>query len=269
MVKAKLAVRTVIKEEPVCGFCNTGDHQHCPSATRGMGPKMGAKVWLCGCPFANCGGKIVRCLECKNEAEGDIDPALRMCLDQLGCQARVTARLDSNPHVQDTQRFKETAMARVAATKTAAAATPRVAKEKKSGVCLVTGEATSGGLFKPGMDARYVSERVAEVINKEVTVVEQRKRIKADGVSEALQAKFEKNLGLAKDRVTKAKEEAKAAPAKKTAAPVAKKAAPAAPKETAAQRRKRLAAEEAAAAETEDEEVEDEDEDEEEDGDDF
>lgn len=160
--------------------------------------------------------------------------------------------MKANPAYQIIDEIEETKMARVAA-KTAEKA-PRAAAAPKTGVCLVTGEPTKGGLFKPGMDARYVSDRVKEVMDREVGVVAQRKRLKADGVSEALQAKFEKQLGIAQEKASKAKEDAKA-PAAPVKAAAAKKAAPA-KKETAAQRKRREAAE-AAAAEAEDADDED------------
>lgn len=82
----------------------------------------------------------------------------------------------------------------------------KVAKTKEPTYCLVTGEPTKGGLFKPGMDARYVSERVTEVINGKFSAkAEQtaRAKMKKDGVSEKLVAKFDKSLGLAREKQEK------------------------------------------------------------------
>lgn len=106
------------------------------------------------------------------------------------------------------------------ATAVAAKKAERAPKTPRTGTCLVTGLPTKGGLFLPGMDARYVSDLIKSVVAKEVTVPQARKQMKEDGVSDALQAKFEKNLGIARDKAAAEK----AAPAKK-AAPAAKKAA--------------------------------------------
>lgn len=88
----------------------------------------------------------------------------------------------------------------------------KVAKTKEPTFCLVTGDPTKGGLFKPGMDARYVSERVIEVENAKFSAKAldaARSRMKKDGVSETLVGKFNKSVGLAKDRA-EAKATAKA-----------------------------------------------------------
>jgi hypothetical protein len=92
----------------------------------------------------------------------------------------------------------------------AEAAATKEKKEKvaKTGTCLVTGKETKGGLFAPGMDAKYVSLRVAEVEEKNFTKTAEQealKKMKADGTSEKLQAKFTKAVGLAKDRADKRK----------------------------------------------------------------
>jgi hypothetical protein len=247
---AVLATKPAKREEtPVkCGFCLTGSCEQCPGATRGMQRPI-PKIWVCACTSCNGGSKL-RCLDCKSATPGEVSPLTWDCYDRDACNTRRTAKLKANPAYQIIDDIEEgRKMARVAAGKTAEKAT-RAPAAPKVGTCLVTGEPTKGGLFKPGMDARYVSERVAEVLAREVGKVAQRKRIKADGVSDALQAKFEKALTLAEEKAERAKEAAKAKPAP------AKKAA-AAPKETAAQKRKREAAEAAAAAEADDEGDED------------
>lgn len=93
--------------------------------------------------------------------------------------------------------------------KTEQAKTEKAAKTPKVGKCLVTGEPTKGGLFKPGMDAKYVSLRVAEVMEKKATKAQALKRMKDDGTSPTLQAKFEKNLGIAQDKAEKSAQAAK------------------------------------------------------------
>lgn len=77
------------------------------------------------------------------------------------------------------------------------------AKVEKTGTCLVTGKPTKGGLFAPGQDAKYVSLRVADVEAANFTKKaqdEQLAKMKKDGTSEKLQAKFLKAVGLAKGR---------------------------------------------------------------------
>lgn len=89
--------------------------------------------------------------------------------------------------------------------------------EKEPTFCLVTGEPTKGGLFKPGMDARYVSNHVEAVMAKSQTEAQARKQMKSDGVSEKLIAKFDKQIGIARERA-EAKAEAAAAKDKKAKA---------------------------------------------------
>lgn len=76
------------------------------------------------------------------------------------------------------------------------------------------GDQTKGGKFLPGHDARYVSERVSAIFtsgkHSAKAEKDQRAKIKKDGVSDALVAKFEKSLGLAVEKENK-KAEAKAA----------------------------------------------------------
>jgi hypothetical protein len=102
--------------------------------------------------------------------------------------------------------------------KTEKATAKTAAKTPKVGKCLVTGQPTKGGLFLPGMDARYCSERVADVMEGRATKAQALTKMKEDGTSATLQEKFEKNLGIAKEKADK-----KAAAAKEKEA--AKKAA--------------------------------------------
>lgn len=99
-------------------------------------------------------------------------------------------------------------------TRAAVAKTP-----KELTLCLVTGRPTRGGRFAPGMDARYVSDRVKEVVNKEATLVQTRKRILEETGSTKLVEKFEKTLELAKARVVRAKAIEAAAKARRPSAP--------------------------------------------------
>jgi len=198
----------------LCGFCTTGHHQYCPRAVRN-GDLAPAKISTCDCKKPGCGDQVLRCLECKSEAQEDIDPDNWRCLDQNACRARIDARLDASPVIQKIRRAQK--MARIENEKVAKTATAK--KTAKVGKCLVTGKPTKGGKFLPGMDARYVSLRVAETLDGSTTEAAARKRIKDETDSDALVAKFEKSLRLSKEKAAKkvAADKEKAA-AKKAAA---------------------------------------------------
>ena len=175
-----------------CGFCNTGTCSRCPGGTR-----SGTKgVRICPCEQTErCGAK--RCLKCNNRrADEVLDDWL--CSSTTECEKRIQSRLDADPQHQNLIRIKEKAM-----TDTATEKANKPAKVEKVGTCLVTGKPTKGGLFAPGQDAKYVSLRVADVEAANFTQkaeAEQLKKMKADGTSEKLQAKFTKAVGLAKSR---------------------------------------------------------------------
>jgi hypothetical protein len=154
---------------------------------------------------------VKRCLKCYNRKGNEVGPNW-LCLSITECDGRVQERLAADPQYQAIMKAKENGkMAEAAATK------ERKEKVVKVGKCLVTGKETKGGLFAPGMDAKYVSLKVAEVEEKNFTKTAQEaalKQMKADGTSEKLQAKFVKAVGLAKDRA----DAKKAAEADKAAA---------------------------------------------------
>jgi colicin import membrane protein len=148
-----------------------------------------------------------------------VDPDTWTCFDAEGCRALIETRRANNPFLAQLREIKEkTEMAKIEENKAKA---EKAEKAKEPTFCLVTGEPTKGGLFKPGMDARYVSMRVAEVVEANFTKkaeAEARATLKKDGVSEKLVAKFDKSLGLAKDKAEKraaAEAEKKAAKAEK------------------------------------------------------
>lgn len=212
------------EQDVTCNFCKGDRHQYCPRAVANTARPR--KIWPCGCREESCGGgSVLRCLECKTETPGDVNPTTWSCLDPVACETRVQKRLDANPAYRTAIEYKERNImakatvlggaAKAAAAKKAAA--PKTPKAQT--FCLVTGEATSGGLFKPGMDARYVATLVNEVVvDKSKTITEARKQLKEDGVSPALTAKFEKAVILRRESLAKAKTEPTKAPAKKTVA---------------------------------------------------
>lgn len=194
-----------------CGFCATGNHSRCPGGTR-----SGRKgVRICPCEVeARCGQK--RCLKCNNRRASQLDDNW-LCTSGSECEGRIRERLEADPQYQAMIKARERAnMATATETKA------KREKVEKTGTCLVTGKPTKGGLFAPGQDAKYVSLRVADVEAAGFTKKaeqEQLKRMKDDGTSEKLQAKFTKAVGLAKDRAEKrAQAEKDKAAAKKAAA---------------------------------------------------
>lgn len=177
----------------VCGFCASGKHSLCYRAL--INGNKG--VYLCPCAEPKCGGKILSCINCK-KVHDDVTPGTRLCVDRTACEARVTTKRDADPGYQKILMIKE--INKMA--KTEEAKVKREAKPK-TGVCKCGCEGTTkGGNFLPGHDARFVSEQVGFVTSKTKTEATARKEIGA--ISEALQAKFDKSLGLARDKAEKA-----------------------------------------------------------------
>lgn len=193
----------------VCGFCATGSHDRCA-----VGTLQGNRTTIhpCLCSQDGCEKGRRKCVKCGNRATDEVDPKTWECFDVDHCRGNVEARREANPlNAELREAYRSANMAKIEnaekkATKEKAAKAPTY--------CLVTGEETKGGLFKPGMDARYVSNMVEAVTSKNRTEVQARKQMKDDGVSEKLIAKFEKSLDLAKAKA----EAAKTAKAEKAAA---------------------------------------------------
>lgn len=189
----------------LCGWCADSIHDGCKVVIR-VRVASGTRLWFCACP--ECQGKADQpwCLSCR--ATGDVDPVAWSCRDQVACKSRVQQQLDDDPVVQRIEQIRESAkMAKVeqqkAATETKAAAAPKVGK------CLVTGEPTKGGKFKPGMDARYVSIKVASVLEGKATEAQVIKEMEGHELSPTLQNKFRKGLRLGREKAEKAKAAAK------------------------------------------------------------
>lgn len=197
-----------------CGFCSYGNadsHRFCPGAIRNKG-----SIIKCGCPCDT--SQTPRCLDCKHT--GEIDPDTWTCADIDACGGRRQVRLEANPVIQEITQIKENVMNALSrSAKNTASGAPtgsggeaKAPRAPKVGKCLVTGEPTKGGLFKPGMDARYISLRVQEALAGS-PVEDVKDRMKVDGVSDTLVAKFEKALRLAREKAEQA-EKAKAEKAK-------------------------------------------------------
>lgn len=202
-----------------CGFCTPNHpnrHERCSVGVVHDGKHERYKngvVWVCGC---DCNTGRRKCHNCNNRNTEEVNPETWACFDTDACKATVTTRRERDPFLAQLAQIKETvAMAKIENDKQKA---EKEQKAKEPTFCLVTGEPTKGGLFKPGMDARYVSERVATVENANFTkkaTDEARAKMKKDGVSEKLVAKFEKSLGIAQEKATKRAEAAKAKEAAK------------------------------------------------------
>lgn len=212
-----------------CGWCLTDNHDRCRIVTRnGMSPT--SRLAFCACNEEACVTKQESppCVDCRHHSQQDIDPVRVVCLDQEACLARRTARLDSDPFVQQIAQHRENAKMAETETKT-----ERKAAVPKVGKCIVTGAETKGGKFAPGMDARYVSNQVAAVLDKSKTETQVRREMEGHGLSDALKAKFDKALGLARAKAAKAIEAEKAKAKEKADAKATKAADKAAAKATA------------------------------------
>lgn len=210
----------------ICGYCQSGNCNYCPRGVR----NGNGRVVPCGCPKPYCGGQVLRCLDCKNEGEGEISPDDWRCLDREACELAVQRRLDGNVHVQMVREV----MKRVSenpGTETKPAA------KKKEGNCIHCGESTGGGLFRPGHDAKYVAENVRKIVDDKATTLEDvLAEMKERGTTEALRDKLVGSVNLARtDRERRAKTAADKAKAdaEKAAAAQAAKEARAAEKTTA------------------------------------
>lgn len=201
----------------ICGHCKwgphpEGKHPNCPRAVRN-GSNAKFKIITCECPHPGCGDEIFRCLDCKNERQDELDKENWRCFDLEACHDRIQTRLLANPQYQQILEIRRSTMAKIAnenAEKAAKkAATPKV------GSCLHCGEPTKGGKFLPGHDAAYVSALVRASIDKPATA--DSNRAKAQAASESLGVKFDKSLGLAREREAKAAAAADAKAAAKTA----------------------------------------------------
>lgn len=198
----------------VCGFCSTGTHDLHRVAVRN-GKNAPNPLHFCTCTNPSCveQGKHRRCLDCGNREEQDVDAVTLSCIDRSACETRVQVAVNSNPAVQKIRAHQERGkMAKVQENQKAAET--RQAAAPKVGKCLVTGKETKGGKFAPGMDARYVSLKVASVLNKEATEKQVLAEMDGHGLSDALKGKFTKGLTLAREKAAKA---AEAAEAKKAA----------------------------------------------------
>lgn len=164
----------------VCGFCSTGHHDRCPSAVLN-----GDEVTVIACPCP-CDSPA-RCMNCYTRE--DVNPETFVCDDRDACAMRTE---QSRREAQE-KLFGGRARPDAPEGRTSSRKTPRSARPTTSGQCLCCGEATKGGLFLPGHDSKYLNARIADVsgVTAPEDVVD---RMRTDGCSDALIAKFQKRI---------------------------------------------------------------------------
>lgn len=202
------------KGSGTCGFCSTGHHDRCAIGTKNAGPRQDypeGSVHLCLCESGGCTRGRRKCAYCNNRVTEEVNPETWECFDTEACRAIVETRREANPLTRQLREAKESAaMAKIEDNKTKA---EKAAKTPKVGACVCCGGATKGGNFLPGHDARFVSGIVGGVVEANFSKKAEdagRKTLKDAGASEKLVAKFDKSLGLAREKADKAAEAAKA-----------------------------------------------------------
>lgn len=178
-----------------CGFCATGQHQYCPRAIR----NGNGSVVACPCPAHETKAITeLKCLECWITDAEQIDPKLWLCWDGPACLARVEVRLGQSGQMVPIHNAFRRAAEQKAEQRAQAAKNPdaRAAKNPSrptAGTCVHCGEKTGGGLFRPGHDAKLLSEMQAEARaggDKGAIIA----RLVGLGVKPALVAKLEGRL---------------------------------------------------------------------------
>lgn len=170
----------------VCGFCSTGGrHDLCPG---GVLNGNQVEVYVCPCP---CGTPKIRCLDCN--AREDVNPTTWTCNDVEACAQKRAARRaafeETLPRASKPQEGTDAPRKRTRSSETP----PKAAR---TGSCLCCGEATKGGLFLPGHDARYLA-RTVQAVKDGGRLDDVMTEWARAGISEALQAKLVKRLGAA------------------------------------------------------------------------
>lgn len=174
-------VQTVRPMEMPCGFCRSGKHGLCPGAVLN-----GDETTALTCPCDGCEVRP-RCVNCS--AREGVNPATCSCDDLDACAARIeTSRREARERLFGGRERPDTPTGAPRSR-----TTPRRAAPTRTGQCLCCGEATKGGLFLPGHDSKYLNARVEDVsgVTAPEDVVD---RMRADGCSDALIAKFRKRV---------------------------------------------------------------------------
>lgn len=169
-------------QQVVCAFCTNKAHGQCPGAIRIPDTE---RVIVCKC----CTPKHGMCTTCGHREKGEVDPITWYCLDRYACSARVQARMTASPVHRMLQDVRLDAAAKRRRLRIEAGriqsgidpsdpseadsfevrgnGKPRKPSRPKSGSCLCCDEATKGGRFLPGHDAKMVSRLLADIDSNE------------------------------------------------------------------------------------------------------
>lgn len=144
-----------------CGFCldnKCGGEHGCVGA---IWWDQSKQLYICPCA---CNQGHTRCTRC-GARDVEVTAHTSQCIDIDGCDTTLSIKRANNPSYQALlkARAKVTNSARPSATE----ATPRPKANPAGGKCICCGEATRGGLFLPGHDARYVSAQADAFIEAE------------------------------------------------------------------------------------------------------
>jgi hypothetical protein len=181
-----------------CQFCVNGHHRSCPGAVRRTDAKGRTLLWICKCPAEDHPG--LHCLECKHDRAEDLDAVNWRCLDRHECATILQRRRENDRIWQMIQAAKsrsaiakrakrlgvEVALSQIDTTQDATvervhgmldaieqvrgASKPKRTQNPgpprpKSGKCECCGEATRGGRFLPGHDAKLASTLRERVVS--------------------------------------------------------------------------------------------------------
>jgi len=175
----------------VCGYCATGSHDNCKRAIRaGDG-----HIMLCPCTeHATLAGAEVKCTECYNTDIDELDEKLWLCIDRTDCESRIRERLGKDPSYALIHQAYANASVRLEREAKERPARSKSPSRPSSGKCACCGETTGGGLFRPGHDARLVSQTAADVAAGKLSPVDAVAKFEGLGTSPALIAKLTRKL---------------------------------------------------------------------------
>lgn len=182
-----ITTKTIKQSPHACGYCTTGNppHAKCPG---GVLNGNQTEIVLCGC---NCElSQTRRCLNCNNRSNTEVSESTWTCIDVEACESTQAKRREAAEKALFGDRTPESFRKQREVKEKA----PRAAATPKTGSCLCCGEATKGGLFLPGHDARWLSVLVALVKDGVEPAEEIRRRVAEKGVSDAYLAKFDKRV---------------------------------------------------------------------------
>lgn len=192
-----------------CGFCNDNHHENCSIGVKHAGRHdkyPNGVVWACRCEDGGCTTGRRKCAYCNNRNTEEVDPTTWECFDIEACRAKVETKRENDPFTHQLREITRRAdMAKIENDKVKAES--KAATKPKTGTCVCGCEGTTkGGKFLPGHDARFVSVLVGSVADAKFTAKSEqaaRKRLKDVGASDALNGKFDKQVGIAKAKVEK------------------------------------------------------------------